>query len=139
MSYMGHICNIWKKMMADSSQLTRRMLRRRKEPEFLKYLFFNHNSSLFLWIKSKFSILIFWQFTYIPSRSMGHIWKFIINFELFATHSYRMLRRRKEPEFLLVDPRFKKGFPWVIRPPRFSSSAWSEKIKRKNRLIKWFL
>ena len=33
------------------------------------------------------------------------------NGQLFATHSYRMLRRRKEPEFRLVEPRFKKGFP----------------------------
>ena len=34
----------------------------------------------------------------------------------------RILRRRKEPWPCELGPRFRKGLPWVMRAPRFSSS-----------------
>ena len=38
---------------------------------------------------------LFWQFTHIPSRSMGLICKFMINFELFLTHFFTILSLTK--------------------------------------------
>ena len=54
---------------------------------YLKHSIFHYSSKL-LWVKSKFSnscykMSVFWQNTYIPSRSMGNICKCKQTFGLF--------------------------------------------------------